>query len=111
MLSTSSHVTIFSQPGTELFGARLSVLRRHAEDDAKVVFYQMAMAVKALHSASAVHGWLNTDSFLLATNNSDVHVLLSDFAFRQVMEDDSFIALIRRHIKFVAPEIIQRFKE
>lgn len=109
--ASDGHVVVYSQPGTELLGSRLLARRRYEEDDAKIVFRQMVEAVKALHSVRAVHGWLNPDSFLMASTKSDLHVLLSDFAFVQVLHDASLVALFRHHAKFAAPELITKFRQ
>ena len=107
---TKRFLTIILQyvSGGDLFDKVVS-LKRFAEDDAKIVFKQMAEGLKYLHERGIAHRDLKPENFLITSHLSDVHVLMGDFGLARVFSNnESYMKTLCGTPQYLAPEVVQQ---
>lgn len=120
IFETDNFLTMILQyvSGGDLFD-KLSALKRYSEQDAKIVFYQMAQGLQYLHGrgigqcifgfflcltlfAPPAHRDLKPENFLVLSDQSDVLVLMGDFGLARVFNGEaSFMKTLCVTIPFV----------
>ena len=109
---TDTYLTIILQyvSGGDLFD-KVVALKRYDEESAKIVFYQMAHAVKYLHDRGIAHRDLKPENFLVLSSKSDLHVLMGDFGLARVFDGSaSFMKTLCGTPQYLAPEIVKQAK-
>lgn len=89
IFETDNYLTIILQyvSGGDLFD-KIVALKRYQEDDAKIVFKQMAEGVRYLHERGIAHRDLKPENFLVKSNKSDVKILMGDFGLARVFRNN-----------------------
>ncbi|KAK3929464.1 Ovarian-specific serine/threonine-protein kinase Lok [Frankliniella fusca] len=92
--------------GNDLF-ARITDSKRLTERQSKLYFYQIASGVKYLHSMGIVHRDLKPENVLLATQEEDTLVKISDFGLSKVVTSISYVKSLCGTKMYVAPEVLE----
>ncbi|KAE8749053.1 hypothetical protein FOCC_FOCC004220 [Frankliniella occidentalis] len=92
--------------GNDLF-ARISDSKRLTERQSKLYFYQIASGVRYLHSIGIVHRDLKPENVLLATEDEDTIVKISDFGLSKVVNSMTFTKSLCGTKLYVAPEVLE----
>lgn len=95
--------------GGELLNA-ICRKQRYAENDARIVMYQVASAIDYLHSKKIIHRDIKPENLILAKRNVDTSVKLVDFGFAIVHEDNG--GSMKMNYKcgtygYMAPEVME----
>jgi len=103
------HLVMEYLEGGELLNA-ICRKQRYAENDARVVMYQVASALEYLHSKNIIHRDIKPENLILAKKNVDTSVKLVDFGFAIVHEDIN--SKLKMNYKcgtfgYMAPEIVE----
>jgi len=96
--------------GGELLNA-ICRKQRYAENDARIVMYQVASAIDYLHSKKIIHRDIKPENLILAKRNVDTSVKLVDFGFAIVHEDNGGGSMKMNYkcgtYGYMAPEVME----
>ncbi|CAH3110770.1 unnamed protein product [Porites lobata] len=91
--------------GGELFDRIVSVTR-FEEPTAKLLFYQMLVAVKYLHEQGITHRDLKPENVLLASEKNETVVKITDFGLSKVVGEQSLMKTLCGTPSYLAPEVL-----
>lgn len=108
-LPSKVHLVMEYLEGGELLNA-ICRKQRYAEDDARIVMYQVASALDYLHSKKIIHRDIKPENLILAKKNVDTSVKLVDFGFAIVHDDTN--CKLKMNYKcgtygYMAPEVME----
>ncbi|PSN46894.1 hypothetical protein C0J52_17562 [Blattella germanica] len=92
--------------GGELFD-RIKSSQQLNEPQAKLIFYQIALAVKHLHDNKITHRDLKPENILLASDKEETIVKVSDFGLSKFINCQSMLKTFCGTPLYVAPEILE----
>ncbi|XP_043192588.1 serine/threonine-protein kinase Chk2-like isoform X1 [Amphibalanus amphitrite] len=93
--------------GGELFD-RVMALKQLDEPTAKLYFYQMLQAVRYLHQKGIAHRDLKPENVLLASEEQETLVKITDFGLAKIVEEDGLLKTLCGTPTYVAPEVLRR---
>lgn len=83
-----------------------------SEQQVKFIFYQIAMAVGYLHLQGITHRDLKPENVLLASDEAETLIKVTDFGLSKITEDNGCMQTICGTLNYIAPEVIDtRYKE
>lgn len=91
--------------GGELFDRVIST-GQLKEENAKLLFYQMANAVNYLHEFGITHRDLKPENILLSTNDEDTLIKVTDFGLSKFFDAGSMLKTFCGTPTYVAPEVL-----
>ncbi|GFN76867.1 calcium/calmodulin-dependent protein kinase type 1 [Plakobranchus ocellatus] len=91
--------------GGELFDKIISI-DKYSEDTAKMLFYQMAVAIKYLHDQGITHRDLKPENILLATDELETLIKVTDFGLSKFVDAGSMMKTFCGTPSYLAPEIL-----
>lgn len=91
--------------GGDLFD-RLKALHRLSERHAREALVHIAEAVWYLHSLDIVHRDLKPENILLKSKTSLKEILIADFGYAAIMNEDELMKDLLGSLHYVAPEIL-----
>lgn len=77
-----------------------------SEDLSKLVFYQICHAIKYLHDRKVTHRDLKPDNILLASQDDETLVKVSDFGLSKLVQNNSVMRTLCGTPLYVAPEVL-----
>lgn len=86
----SVYITLELMKGGELL-TRIQKKRFLTEANSKIFFYQMCDAIKYLHQNKITHRDLKPDNILLASNDENTLLKISDFGLSKRIQNDSVL--------------------
>lgn len=86
--------------------SRILSIRPLTEQNCKCLFYQITLAVQYLHSEGITHRDLKPDNILLANDDIETVVKLTDFGLSKFLHEYTVMKTICGTPQYVAPEII-----
>ncbi|XP_044728383.1 ovarian-specific serine/threonine-protein kinase Lok [Chrysoperla carnea] len=92
--------------GGELFDRIVSFNLGIPEPDAKIIFYQIILAVYYLHQQGITHRDLKPENILLSENRPDTIVKVSDFGLSKFVNEETVLTTVCGTPMYVAPEIL-----
>nr|XP_045600913.1 serine/threonine-protein kinase Chk2-like isoform X2 [Procambarus clarkii] len=92
--------------GGELFD-RLTTTGRLPEATAKFYFFQLALAVQYLHAKNITHRDIKPENILLATDEENTRIKLTDFGLSKLAADASQMTTFCGTPTYIAPELLQ----
>ncbi|KAJ9599094.1 hypothetical protein L9F63_010431, partial [Diploptera punctata] len=92
--------------GGELFD-RIKSSQQLSEPEAKLIFYQIVLAVKHLHDNKITHRDLKPENILLASDKDQTLVKVSDFGLSKFINSQSLLKTFCGTPLYVAPEILK----
>ena len=92
--------------GNDLFN-RIQTSKRLTEPQAKLYFYQIASGVQYLHSHGIIHRDLKPENVLLATDDVETLVKITDFGLSKVTTSHSYLLTLCGTKLYVAPEVLE----
>lgn len=105
VIATESHIWIVTElcSGGELFDY-LAEKGRLSEDEARIIFGQLCLAVAYLHDKGIVHRDLKLENVLL---DERCRVKLGDFGFTREYEKGAYMETFCGTTGYAAPEVLQ----
>ncbi|XP_068749664.1 serine/threonine-protein kinase Chk2-like [Montipora capricornis] len=91
--------------GGELFDRIVSVTR-FEEPIAKLLFYQMLVAVKYLHEQGITHRDLKPENVLLSSEKNETVIKITDFGLSKVVGEQSLMKTLCGTASYLAPEVL-----
>ncbi|BFZ05370.1 hypothetical protein BsWGS_08409 [Bradybaena similaris] len=91
--------------GGELFDKVVSI-DKYDEATAKLLFFQMATAVKYLHDQGITHRDLKPENILLATDDLETLIKVTDFGLSKFVDAGSMMKTFCGTPTYLAPEIL-----
>jgi len=91
--------------GGELFDRVVSVVR-FEEPIAKLLFYQMLVAVKYLHEQGITHRDLKPENVLLSSEKNETVIKITDFGLSKVVGEQSLMQTLCGTPSYLAPEVL-----
>ncbi|XP_024941788.1 ovarian-specific serine/threonine-protein kinase Lok isoform X2 [Cephus cinctus] len=91
--------------GGELF-ERIRSKQRLSEKCAKLIFYQVILAVHYLHESGITHRDLKPENILLASDDDVTLVKVSDFGLSKLLDSETMMKTFCGTPMYVAPEIL-----
>ncbi|XP_059173468.1 serine/threonine-protein kinase Chk2-like [Physella acuta] len=91
--------------GGELFDKVVSI-DKYDEQTAKLLFYQMATAVKYLHDKGITHRDLKPENILLASDDLETLIKVTDFGLSKFVDAGSMMKTFCGTPTYLAPEIL-----
>ncbi|XP_027059568.1 serine/threonine-protein kinase Chk2-like [Pocillopora damicornis] len=91
--------------GGELFDRVVSVTR-FEEPVAKLLFYQMLVAVKYLHDQGITHRDLKPENVLLSSEKNETLIKITDFGLSKVVGEQSLMKTLCGTPSYLAPEVL-----
>jgi len=91
--------------GGELFDRVVSVTR-FEEPTAKLLFYQMLVAVKYLHEQGITHRDLKPENVLLCSEKNETVIKITDFGLSKVVGEQSLMKTLCGTPSYLAPEVL-----
>lgn len=92
--------------GGELFD-RIVNVGKFSEDTAKLLFYQMLLAVKYLHDRGITHRDLKPENVLLSSDTSNETIVkVTDFGLSRVVGEHSLMKTLCGTPSYLAPEVL-----
>lgn len=91
--------------GGELFDRIVSV-GRFEEPTAKLLFYQMLVAVKYLHNQGITHRDLKPENVLLSSEKNETVIKITDFGLSKVVGEQSLMKTLCGTPSYLAPEVL-----
>lgn len=91
--------------GGELFDKIISI-DKYTEETAKILFYQMAVAIKYLHDQGITHRDLKPENILLATDDLETLIKVTDFGLSKFVDAGSMMKTFCGTPSYLAPEIL-----
>ncbi|XP_037092134.1 serine/threonine-protein kinase Chk2-like [Pollicipes pollicipes] len=104
---TAVYIVLELVEGGELFD-RVLALKQLDESTAKLYFYQMLQAVRYLHQKGIAHRDLKPENVLLASEERETLVKITDFGLAKIVEDDGLLKTLCGTPTYVAPEVLKR---
>jgi len=95
----------YSVEGGELFDRVVSVTR-FEEPIAKLLFYQMLVAVKYLHEQGITHRDLKPENVLLCSEKNETVIKITDFGLSKVVGEQSLMKTLCGTPSYLAPEVL-----
>lgn len=92
--------------GGELF-ERVISLGRFPEATAKLLFYEMLVAVKYLHDQGITHRDLKPENILLASEDRETLVKVTDFGLSKFVGENSLMKTLCGTPSYLAPEVLK----
>ncbi|KAK4292502.1 hypothetical protein Pmani_034735 [Petrolisthes manimaculis] len=99
------YIVMEAAGGGELFD-RLVDNGRLPEATAKFYFYQLALAIQYLHSKKITHRDIKPENILLATDEENTSIKLTDFGLSKLAADTSQMNTFCGTISYIAPELL-----
>eukprot|EP01091_Cochliopodium_minus_P015729 TRINITY_DN5687_c0_g1_i2.p1 TRINITY_DN5687_c0_g1~~TRINITY_DN5687_c0_g1_i2.p1 ORF type:complete len:344 (-),score=142.78 TRINITY_DN5687_c0_g1_i2:32-1063(-) len=93
--------------GGDLFD-RIVGKKFYAEDDSKVVFKQMVLALQYLHENKISHRDLKPENYLVVHKDDDLRIKLSDFGLSKVYGEEQMMKTLCGTPQYLAPEVIEK---
>ncbi|XP_045448052.1 ovarian-specific serine/threonine-protein kinase Lok-like [Melitaea cinxia] len=100
------YIVLELMQGGELFD-RISKLGRLPERLTKLLFRQMVLAVKYLHSQGITHRDLKPENVLLESKEDETLVKITDFGLSKFVGEDSFMKTMCGTPLYLAPEVLR----
>ncbi|CAH2096256.1 unnamed protein product [Euphydryas editha] len=100
------YIVLELMQGGELFD-RISKLGRLPERLTKLLFRQMVLAVKYLHSQGITHRDLKPENVLLESKDEETLVKITDFGLSKFVGEDSFMKTMCGTPLYLAPEVLR----
>lgn len=91
--------------GGELFDKVVSI-DHYDEPTAKLLFYQMVLAVKYLHDQNITHRDLKPENILLSSENNETLIKVTDFGLSKFVDAGSIMRTFCGTPTYLAPEIL-----
>lgn len=92
--------------GGELFDKIISI-GRYDEETAKLLFYQMVLAIKYLHDKGISHRDLKPENLLLSSNKeNDTLIKLTDFGLSKFFDSATMMKTFCGTPNYLAPEVL-----
>ena len=91
--------------GGELFN-RLVDVKKLEESVAKLLFYQMLVAVKYLHDKGFTHRDLKPENVLLSSSNDATLIKITDFGLSKFVGEQSLMQTLCGTPSYLAPEVL-----
>ncbi|KAJ1986297.1 serine/threonine protein kinase [Dimargaris cristalligena] len=79
--------------------------QQFTEQECRVIFFQLFMAIKYLHDRNVVHRDLKPENILLADKES-LTIKLTDFGLAKVVTENAFMKTLCGTPNYVAPEVL-----
>ncbi|XP_048583173.1 serine/threonine-protein kinase Chk2 isoform X3 [Nematostella vectensis] len=92
--------------GGELFDRVVSV-KRFEESVAKLLFYQMVVAVEYLHSKGITHRDLKPENILLCSDKNETLLKITDFGVSKMVGEQSLMKTLCGTPSYLAPEVLR----
>ncbi|XP_078599628.1 serine/threonine-protein kinase Chk2-like isoform X1 [Branchiostoma floridae x Branchiostoma japonicum] len=92
--------------GGELFD-RVVSLGRFTEPVAKLLFYQMLVAVKYLHEQGITHRDLKPENVLLGSDEMETIIKVTDFGLSKFVGENSLMKTLCGTPSYLAPEVLR----
>ncbi|CAD1473708.1 unnamed protein product, partial [Heterotrigona itama] len=99
------YIVLELMEGGELF-ERIKSRGRLLEKHAKVIFYQVVLAVSYLHDSDITHRDLKPENILLASNSDITLAKVSDFGLSKLVDAQTMMKTFCGTPMYVAPEIL-----
>lgn len=87
---------------------RIDNSRYLREDNAKFIFYQICEGIKYLHDKRVTHRDIKAENILLATNEPNPLIKITDFGLSKMIHNNSVLRTVCGTPVFVAPEVLYR---
>eukprot|EP00731_Ephydatia_muelleri_P027438 Em0019g311a len=104
--SDALYIVLELVEGGELFD-RVITLGRFPEPTAKLLFYEMLVAVKYLHDQGITHRDLKPENILLASEEKDTLVKVTDFGLSKFVGENSLMKTLCGTPSYLAPEVLK----
>ncbi|XP_031850392.1 ovarian-specific serine/threonine-protein kinase Lok isoform X2 [Nomia melanderi] len=99
------YIVLELMEGGELF-ERIKSKGRLSEKFAKIIFYQVVLAVSYLHDSGITHRDLKPENILLASNSDITLAKVSDFGLSKLVDAQTMMKTFCGTPMYVAPEIL-----
>ncbi|KAI4487422.1 hypothetical protein M0804_005571 [Polistes exclamans] len=99
------YIVLELMEGGELF-QRITSRGRLTENHAKLIFYQVVLAVNYLHDSGITHRDLKPENILLASNADVTLAKVSDFGLSKLVDAQTMMKTFCGTPMYVAPEIL-----
>ncbi|XP_020296847.1 ovarian-specific serine/threonine-protein kinase Lok-like [Pseudomyrmex gracilis] len=105
---TTLYIILELMMGGELY-ERIKNKGKLSEPCAKLIFYQVVLAVYYLHKNGITHRDLKPENILLKSNSDKTLVKVSDFGMSKLVSAQSAMKTFCGTLMYVAPEILKTF--
>ncbi|XP_033232087.1 ovarian-specific serine/threonine-protein kinase Lok isoform X2 [Belonocnema kinseyi] len=102
----SVYIVLELMEGGELFDRIRQTQCGLSDKNAKLIFYQVALAVQYLHSEGITHRDLKPENILLASDKDVTLVKVSDFGLSKFVDAETMMKTFCGTMMYVAPEIL-----
>ncbi|XP_051154594.1 ovarian-specific serine/threonine-protein kinase Lok-like [Leptopilina boulardi] len=102
----SVYIVLELMEGGELFDRIRQTQTGLTNRNAKLIFYQVALAVQYLHSEGITHRDLKPENILLACDKEVTLVKVSDFGLSKFVDAETMMKTFCGTMMYVAPEIL-----
>ncbi|XP_043484475.1 ovarian-specific serine/threonine-protein kinase Lok-like [Leptopilina heterotoma] len=102
----SVYIVLELMEGGELFDRIRQTQTGLSDRNAKLIFYQVALAVQYLHSEGITHRDLKPENILLACDKEVTLVKVSDFGLSKFVDAETMMKTFCGTMMYVAPEIL-----
>lgn len=105
-MPNSVYIVLELMEGGELFDRIRQTKTGLGDRNAKMIFYQVALAVQYLHSEGITHRDLKPENILLACDKDVTLVKVSDFGLSKFVNAETMMKTFCGTMMYVAPEIL-----